>query len=353
MIYQQYYTRDRKGVFSSTPGYDTVARSPGLDDDFIINTLHNLCFYEVPELLAGESDKDKYPKALFYANVGDGKIIIGQSVFAGRDYTHERVRYFTHCYVISGGDEIKYIENPERIIYSSGFKENYDIEKGTSIGSIPEIKCDKTDDVFDSACDMLKAASINKDIFESLIKACFDAAAFNKKIYIVVDFNKDTVKVEKGILKYLYRVLPFAVRKKLGFITYVKQPEIKDLIHIEFIHNGSTKISTRWIKSGYVFDISNNEFYLDGIDGKKHAFIEFVLDNIDNIKVLNDFFHKADSFCSGLEVDDYDNLLMPKKNGKNHESKFQLDKNSGDLRSEDKNIFSSICKKIHNVFRKS
>ena len=36
MIEQQYYTRERGGLFSPTDGYDTVAKSPQLKLDYIL-----------------------------------------------------------------------------------------------------------------------------------------------------------------------------------------------------------------------------------------------------------------------------------------------------------------------------
>lgn len=313
MIEQQYYTREKRGIFSSTPGYDTIAKSSGLEDEFIKDTIHSLCFYSAPAFLAGEEDLSKYPKALFYANTGDGEIVIGQSVFAGKDYTLKRNRYFTHCCVIPESERKLYIENPEKIVYASGFVENYDMEKGTSIESLREIKIDRTYDVFNSIEDLFLAVSIDKNTFINMVKACFDAAAFNKKIYIVVSYNKNMDKVIKGILKYLYRALPFAVRRKVGFTTYVKQPEIKEFINIEFLLEGSIKRLTQDVKAGYVFDIADNNFYLEGIDERHHVFIDFVMNNIENERVLNEFFIQTDNDCSRekFTIDMYDNILCP------------------------------------------
>lgn len=352
MIYEQYYTRDRRGVFSKTPGYDTVARSSGLDDDFILNTLHNLCFYSAPQSLAGEQEKNKYPKSLFYVNTEDGRTVIGQSIFAGKDYTKERFRYFTHCYVISDDNRKKYIEDPDNIIYAAGFKEDYDIEMGSTIESVLQIKVDKSLDVFGSFKEMLKAASIDRTIFINMIKACFDAASFNKRIYIILDFNENTDKIERGILKYIYRSLPLAVRKKVGFITYVKQPEIKDLIHIEFIHSEGAKKSTRWIKSGYVFDIPNQKFYIDGIDEKEHAFIDFVMNNIEDKKTLSDFFHNAEDICNGgLKIDEYDDILLPNRRNKESASKSKSQDNPN-LNSEGEKLFDKMYRKFKGIFKK-
>lgn len=314
MIEQQYYTRERKGIFSRTPGYDTVAKSKGLDKEFIINTLHGLCFYEAPAALAGEEDIDKYPISLFCVNTEDNKMVIGQSVFAGKDYTGQRNRYFTHNYIIPEEERERYITNPERIIYSSGFARKYHIEKGTELPQVSEISISKNDDSFNSIEDMYLATGMNSELFINLIKASFDAAKYGKKIYIVLDSDMNKVtELAKGILKYLYRALPFAVRRKIGFITYMKEPKMKDLINIIFLCKGSIKRLTTDIKAGYVFDLANNSFYLDEIDEEKHVFLDFVMDNIESREDLNEFFYKADKYDlrDKLAILNYDEFLQP------------------------------------------
>lgn len=312
MIQQQYYTRERRGIFSKTPGYDTVAKSKELHKEFIIDTIHDLCFYEAPALLAGEEDMLKYPSALFCVNTEDNQMVIGQSVFAGKDYTGERNRYFTHNYIIPKEEKEKYIENPERIIYSTGFAQDYNVEEGMIIPEVSDIKIRQVEEKFSSIEEMFLNVGISNELFVYLIKACFDGAKSGKKIYIVLDSEGSNItSLAKEILKYLYRVLPFEVRRKIGFITYMKEPKIKDLINIIFLCKGSIKRFTTEIKAGYVFDIGSKNFYLDGIDEEKHIFIDFVMKNIENLEILNEFLYKADKLCGkeGLDLFKYDNLL--------------------------------------------
>jgi len=358
MIEQQYYTRERKGIFSRTPGYDTVAKSKGLDKEFITSTLHRLCFYEAPASLAGEEDAAKYPISLFCVNTEDNKMIIGQSVFAGKDYTGQRNRYFTHNYVVSEEERDKYIVSPDRIIYSSGFAREYDIEKGINIPEVSEINITKNDDCFNSIEDMFLAAGMNSELFINLIKASFDAAQYGKRIYIVLDSEINRVtELAKGILKYLYRVLPFAVRRKIGFITYMKEPKLKDLINIVFLCKGSIKRFTTELKAGYVFDLASKNFYLDGIDEEYHVFLNFVMDNIENGEVLNDFFYKADKFCDEdkFSISEYDQLLEPIKEKKTDDNiTEETKKGLEDKKGVDYNAVevSSIWKKVINFIEK-
>lgn len=312
MIEQHFYTRDRRGIFSKTPGYDTVAKSANLQDEFIINTLHDLCFYEAPASLAGEEDLSKYPKALFCVNTEEGSMVIGESAFVGRDYTGERNRYFTHNYIIPEEEKDDYIKNPERIIYSEGFINNYDINEGSVIPEVREIKQSKSLKYTSSIEEMYSKASINEEIFKNIIKASFHAAQYGKKIYVVLDCENNYIEyISREILRYLYRVLPFAVRRRIGFITYMKVPKNKNFINIIFLCKGSIKRINTELKAGYIFDIPNKEFYIDGIDSAKHPFIDFVMNNVGNASVLNDFFNKVDNykFEESFNLRKYDDIL--------------------------------------------
>jgi hypothetical protein len=330
MIEQQYYTRERRGIFSKNPGYDTIAKTENLHREFIINIVQDLCFYHAPTSLAGEEDLSKYPVAFFCVNTEHNKMIIGQSAFAGKDYTGTRNRYFTHNYIVSEEERNKYIEKSEKMIYASGFVKNYDIDKGSVITEILEIPQTKEDDIFSSMEEMFLATGINREIFINLIKACFDSVNFGKKIYVVLDSEyADITVIAKGILKYLYRAIPFDIRRKIGFITYMKEPKIKNLIDIIFLCKGSIKRLTTEIKAGYLFDLPEKNFYLDGMDEEKHIFIDFVMDNIENKELLNKFFCKADKANNEdkilseniLSIYYYDNILkLKEEKGKGNEN---------------------------------
>lgn len=48
MITQQMYTRERRGVYRATEGFDTVAKSESLDNNFVKKILHPFCLYDAP-----------------------------------------------------------------------------------------------------------------------------------------------------------------------------------------------------------------------------------------------------------------------------------------------------------------
>ncbi|MBW7460273.1 hypothetical protein K0U00_40040, partial [Paenibacillus sepulcri] len=78
MIQQQMYARERRGIFRSTEGYDTIAKSDGLDPSFIKKVLHPLCVYDAPTELAarGEKDDAAYPETVHLLHLENGDVLL-------------------------------------------------------------------------------------------------------------------------------------------------------------------------------------------------------------------------------------------------------------------------------------
>lgn len=92
MITQQMYTRERRGVYRSTEGFDTVAKSESLDNNFVKKILHPFCLYDAPaELTArGEKDEELYPAALHLFHTESNETVIGESRYLAADFTGQR-----------------------------------------------------------------------------------------------------------------------------------------------------------------------------------------------------------------------------------------------------------------------
>lgn len=56
-ITQQMYTRERRGVYRATEGFDTVAKSESLDNNFVKKIIHPFCLYDAPAELAARGEK--------------------------------------------------------------------------------------------------------------------------------------------------------------------------------------------------------------------------------------------------------------------------------------------------------
>lgn len=51
------YTRERRGVYRATEGFDTVAKSESLDNNFVKKIIHPFCLYDAPAELAARGEK--------------------------------------------------------------------------------------------------------------------------------------------------------------------------------------------------------------------------------------------------------------------------------------------------------
>ena len=101
-IEQQMYTRERRGIFRTNEGYDTVAVSKGLDPNMVKKVLHPFCTYDAPaELTAsGEKDGSQYPESIHLYHTEQGASVLGRSIYQAQDFTGLRSAFFTHHYVI-------------------------------------------------------------------------------------------------------------------------------------------------------------------------------------------------------------------------------------------------------------
>lgn len=272
MIEQQYYTRYKKGLYSNNPGFDTVAKSEGLEDEFIKRVLHPLCIYEAPLDLIGEEDTLKYPKALYCVNCDEG-LIIGQATFCGKDYSGNRNTYFVHNYIIPENEKAIYLENPDKIIYMDNFKVNWDFNFKKEIEEILETSYNKESEVNLSFEELKNKLKIKDERFKQLVLACKKGVECDKKIYVIFDIEVSLIdKYARELLKYVYRELSYETREKFGFITYTKSPISIENINVMFLNKGSIKRLTTEIKAGYLFDFAENNFYIDDLEENEKKF---------------------------------------------------------------------------------
>ncbi|MBU3191636.1 hypothetical protein K9O30_05550 [Clostridium bowmanii] len=326
MIQQHYYTRERKGLYSPTPGYDTISKSKGLEDKLIKEVLHNYCFYEAPFELIQVDDLREYPKALMCFNIPSGEMIIGCSSFAGKDYTGQRNRYFTHNYVVSEMHKEVYIRNPEKIFHAE-FKmqnSNYTVQDDysqepseTFLEELTDIPMDKQSYEFLTVDKLFKRLCIQTSMYKKLLSACFDSVLNNRKIYIVLNVTaQELSKYSKQLMEYIYRGLPYVVRRKIGFITYVKNSKSKEYINLQFVAKEGIRLSNVEQSFAYVFDFKEEKHLNVKTLEKDNDYLNYIWDNLEDEKVLKECFHKDDEYIKerqqeqGVSLQEYNQIFI-------------------------------------------
>ncbi|GAA4844452.1 hypothetical protein GCM10023310_22970 [Paenibacillus vulneris] len=277
-IQQQYFTRDREGIFRTSEGFDTVAKSPSLDNTFIKAILHPYCVYKAPqELLArNEADSSAYPESLLVFQTDNGDMVIGRSVYVGTDFTGQRSASFTHQYVVPKELKEPFLRDPNRLFRISSFQSSYDIRNGKSIPEVDEIEYDRH---YDEAAQerLLTELGVDSKRFQQLVHAVISSVTNKRKVYVALDTEvSQSADKARRLLEIIYRCIPYAFRRQLGFMTFNSEPESKQNLHVIFVEKGSLRLPDRRIEKDYVFDFPNQKFINTDIPDSEQPLLEFV-----------------------------------------------------------------------------
>lgn len=305
-IQQQMYTRERRGIFRSTEGFDTIAKSPGLDQAFIKKVLHPFCQYDAPaELTArGEKDVHSYPDAVHLFHTEAGETVLGRSVYQPADFTGLRSAFFTHNFVIpaEGKEDAK---ADYRDWLNASFQDRYDIEQGTDI---PELNAIPTHEGGaaglspDGALALLEELHIDERVFKQLLFAAMASASGKKKVYIVLDVPVEQLSFKaKQLLGVLFGSLPYELRRQLGFLTYAKEPQSKKGIDLMFVEKGSLRLNDRSIEKDYLFELAARRVINVELDWSKQPYLDFAWLNLRHPQRAESFFQFAELMLSDME----------------------------------------------------
>ncbi|WP_099857417.1 hypothetical protein [Paenibacillus sp. LK1] len=300
-IEQQLYTRERRGVFRTTEGFDTVAASPGLDPSFIKKVLHPYCVYDAPAELTGRSEKDetKFPPSIHLLHLESGETILGQNVYQSADFTGLRSAFFAHNYVLSP-------ERSEEQMKQGGwldavFATSYDIEQGTVLPALTELP--RAAGVGQSSpSQILSALKMDEVVFKRLLYAVMQSVATRRKVYIALDLPAEEVTAgAKGLLRLLYTALPYAFRRQLGFMTFAKEPQAKKGIHFQFVERGTLRPKDRNTEKDFTFDLVSGRVTHADASVAKLPYAEFAGSLLYEPGAADSFYAFADEMLTGME----------------------------------------------------
>lgn len=316
LIQQQMYTRERRGVFRTTEGFDTVAKSAGLEAAWIKKVLHPLCTYDAPSALTarGVKEENAYPDALHLIRTESGDMILGRSVFKAADFTGLRSAFFTHNLVIPAGA-------PEgasdyKLWLNATFAGSYDIEQGTELPELDKLPAQGLIPK-ESSREILTRLGLDEAIFTKLLYAVMMSVAGRKKVYIALNTEaEDTSKAAKSLLHILYSVLPFAFRRKLGFITYVKEPSSRKGIHVTFTEPGGLRQGDRSIDKDYIFDLAQSRVLNAEPEDQQRVYLSWIWQQLQQDESPEEYFKFAAQMLEGMEperelsLNAYDELAL-------------------------------------------
>ncbi|WP_460321574.1 GAP1-N2 domain-containing protein [Paenibacillus sp. YSY-4.3] len=308
LIQQQIYTRERSGIFRATEGFDTVAASDGLDAVFIKKQLHPFCGYDAPaELVSrGEKDDASYPPAIHLFHTEGGDTVLGRSVYQSADFTGLRSAFLTHNYIIPAARQDEIVTRYRDYI-EAAFAERYVTEIGRQLPELehipqnpryaqeglPRLMAEK----------LLHELKLDEKTFKRLLFAVMTAVGEGrKKVYVALDVPADQISAAaSALVQVLYACLPFEQRRRLGFITYAKEPQSRKFIHLQFVERGSIRPNDREIEKDYVFDLATGRAPQDELEEGRQPYLEMVWKAIGDLERLQEFHRFADEMLAGME----------------------------------------------------
>ncbi|MFW5435957.1 glycosyltransferase [Paenibacillus apiarius] len=302
-IQQQMYTRERHGIFRSTEGYDTIAKSDGLDPNFVKKVLHPFCVYDAPaELTArGEKDEAAYPKAVHLFHTDTGQMVLGCSAYLAADFTGLRSAFFSHNYVIPAERAAEAAKDYASLLNAS-FAESYDIETGMSLPELDRLPASAEPSPPASPAELLASLGIDEKLFKQLLFAIMSSVATKRKVYVALDVPVESISENaRQLLGVLYASLPYTFRSVLGFITYAMEPQSKKGIHLTFVEQGSLRPNDRNVDKDYTFDLASQRVTNVDIDFAKQPFLNFAWANVGRPERADSFYQFAERMLADMD----------------------------------------------------
>ncbi|OKP92883.1 hypothetical protein A3842_01715 [Paenibacillus sp. P3E] len=305
MITQQMYTRERRGVYRATEGFDTVAKSESLDHNFVKKILHPFCLYDAPaELTArGEKNEELYPAALHLFHTETNDTVIGQSRYLAADFTGQRSAFFAHNFVVPPIRSEEILEGYRDFLHAD-FAGSYAGELG---GTLPELRAIPAlqQERSTNPLTILSALGITEELFKSLLQAVMVSVAGKKKIYVALDVP--IVELSRHALELtevLFASLPYDFRRRLGVITYASEPKSRKYIHLTFVEKGSLRPGDRSIEKDFVLDLASGRIMNADFGDSRQPYAELAWKTLKQPeRGLEDFAHFADSLLPGESVE--------------------------------------------------
>ncbi|MFI8712534.1 hypothetical protein [Brevibacillus brevis] len=301
-ILQQYYTRGRQGVFRSNEGYDTVAKTPGLDNQFIKKTLHPFCVYDAPRQLQerAESNLSLFPEALVSFQAESGEMVLGRSVFVGADFTGQRNTFFSHNYVIPVERRDEFIKNPSKIFGVRTFADRHDDAAGKELPTVDDIPSEKG--LPQDRKQLLGQFGVDERLFKQLLFAVMSSLAAKKKVFISLDVDiSDSSKSAAHLLEILYSCLPYEMRRHFGFLTFSNEPQSKKHIHVTFVEKGSLRPGGGHSDKDFLFDFSLGRVQNVDLQDGGHEYLDFAWEYVNEPRVLDAFHDFCEDVLAGAD----------------------------------------------------
>lgn len=303
-ITQQMYTRERRGVYRATEGFDTVAKSESLDNNFVKKIIHPFCLYDAPAELSarGEKNDEMYPVALHLFHTETNDTVIGQSRYQATDFTGQRSAFFAHNFVVPPTRAEEIIQNYSDWLHAD-FAGSYEGEPGGTLPELEEIPR-QTLEGRPEPLTVLRSLGFGEELFKALLQAVMTSVAGKKKIYVALDVPIGQLSQRAvELTEVIYSALPYDFRRRVGVITYANEPKSRKYINLTFVEKGSLRPGDRSIEKDFIFDLASGRTQNADFGDSRQPYADLAWKTLANKGSLDDFARFADSLLLGESVE--------------------------------------------------
>ncbi|CAM3584669.1 MULTISPECIES: GAP1-N2 domain-containing protein [Saccharibacillus] len=300
-IGQQLYTRARSGIFRDTEGYDTIARTEGLDDSFVKKTLHPLCAYDAPAELnaSGVKEESAYPDSVHLVQLENGDVVLGRSLYKSADFTGLRSTFFTHNYVIPSERADALASDYMNFLYadyvSAAEEPAEEGQRGAELAELDALPMRADRPQPKTGPDKLGEIGLDPSSFKRLLLAVMESVGGRRKTYVTLNAPVSELSARAlRLLEVLYAALPPEFRRALGFVTYSREPHSRKGVHLTFVEQGSMRPGDRNIEKDFLFDFSRGRIVNAAEGGSLQELAEFLHDGLRDPQRLERFYSFAD-----------------------------------------------------------
>nr|WP_301287887.1 hypothetical protein [Paenibacillus sp. MSJ-34] len=143
--------------------------------------------------------------------------------------------------------------------------------------------------------------NIGATLFKQLLGAVVASVSSKKKVYIALDVEVEHLaRNSNRLMEILFSALPYEFRRRIGFITYAKEPQSKKYIHVMFVEKGSIRAGDRSIEKDYCFDLAQGRIVNAESDFANQPYLEFAWDHLDAPRQMDDFLEYADLMLADM-----------------------------------------------------
>jgi hypothetical protein len=228
VIAQHFYTRERRGLYKQTAGYDTIAKSPNLSDAFVTKEIHHYCTYSG----GGETVQT-------VAHFPCGKMLLSQAAFVAEDFTRQRSTFFVHNYILPAKLADSALSDVAKLLDTK-----FETTSKTPLTPLENLPA-------------TPARHCTPKIGQGTIATITEAIEKSKKTYILVPTNVlKNPDFVRGLLGEIFAQLPAFLRHMLGFCTFAREPEKRKGIQLILLEKESYRVGR--FDDDFVIDIENS-----------------------------------------------------------------------------------------------